>query len=76
MADRVRLGIIGTSGWAEMLYFNTLRGYDDVELVPMMPRRTRSAISLSLVSQPSPRQTLSPLRTMMEMCRIHRSGLR
>src|SRR5688500_5951496 len=27
MADPVRLGIIGTSNWAEMLYFNSLSDY-------------------------------------------------
>lgn len=38
MADRVRLGVIGTSGWAELLYLNTLRGCDDVELVALAGR--------------------------------------
>jgi len=38
MADRVRLGVIGTSGWAELLYLNTLRDYDDVELVALAGR--------------------------------------
>jgi predicted dehydrogenase len=38
MADRVRLGIVGTSGWTEMLYLNTLRDYPDAEIVALCGR--------------------------------------
>lgn len=36
--DRVRLGIIGTSGWTEMMYFNHLKGRDDVEIAGICGR--------------------------------------
>jgi predicted dehydrogenase len=36
--DRVRLGIIGTSGWTEMMYFNSLTGRDDVEIAAISGR--------------------------------------
>jgi hypothetical protein len=32
MAQRLRLGIIGTSGWTELMYLNNLKGRDDVEI--------------------------------------------
>lgn len=38
MSDKVRLGIIGTSGWVEMLYLNGLRDCPDVELVALCGR--------------------------------------
>lgn len=36
---KVKLGIIGTSGWTEMMYFNNLKGRDDVEVVAISGRR-------------------------------------
>jgi predicted dehydrogenase len=36
--DRVQLGIIGTSGWTEMMYFNNLKGRDDVEIAGVCGR--------------------------------------
>lgn len=41
MAEKVRLGIIGTSGWAEMLYFGMLRGCADAEVVAICGRDGR-----------------------------------
>lgn len=38
MADKVRLGIIGTSNWAELMYLSTLRDHPDVELVALCGR--------------------------------------
>lgn len=38
MADKVRLGIIGTSGWAEMLYFGVLRDCKDAEIAAVCGR--------------------------------------
>lgn len=38
MADRVRLGIIGTSGWTELMYLNNLAGRDDVEIAGLCGR--------------------------------------
>ena len=38
MADRVRLGIVGTSGWAEMLYFGMLRDFPEAEIVAVCGR--------------------------------------
>lgn len=36
--NRVRLGIIGTSGWTELMYFNNLVGRDDVEIAGLCGR--------------------------------------
>jgi predicted dehydrogenase len=36
--DRVRLGIIGTSYWTELMYFNNLKGRDDVEIAAISGR--------------------------------------
>jgi predicted dehydrogenase len=36
--ERIRLGIIGTSGWTEMMYFNNLTGRDDVEITAICGR--------------------------------------
>lgn len=38
MADRVRLGIVGTSNWAELMYLSTLRDHPDVELIALCGR--------------------------------------
>ena len=38
MAGRLRLGVIGTSDWAELMYFNNLRNRDDVETVGIAGR--------------------------------------
>jgi predicted dehydrogenase len=38
MGDRLRLGIIGTSGWTELMYFNNLKGRDDVEIAAISGR--------------------------------------
>ncbi|WP_423066041.1 Gfo/Idh/MocA family protein [Devosia sp. CN2-171] len=38
MAKKVRLGIIGTSNWAELLYLSTLRDCPDAELVALCGR--------------------------------------
>lgn len=38
MAEKVRLGIVGTSNWAELMYLNTLRDHPDVELVALCGR--------------------------------------
>jgi predicted dehydrogenase len=38
MADRIRLGIIGTSGWTELMYLNNLRGRPDVEIAGLCGR--------------------------------------
>ena len=35
MASKVRLGIIGTSGWAELLYLGTLRDYPQADVVAL-----------------------------------------
>jgi len=40
--ERVRVGIIGTSGWADLMYFNNLKGRPDVELVGVSGRNPRT----------------------------------
>jgi predicted dehydrogenase len=38
MTSKVRLGVVGTSGWAELLYLSTLRGYPDADVVALCGR--------------------------------------
>ena len=38
MADRIRLGVIGTSGWTELMYFTNLRQRADVEIAAIAGR--------------------------------------
>ena len=38
MSQRLKLGIIGTSGWTERMYFNNLAGRDDVEIAAICGR--------------------------------------
>jgi predicted dehydrogenase len=38
MPDRLRVGIIGSSGWTELMYFNNLKGRDDVEIAAISGR--------------------------------------
>jgi predicted dehydrogenase len=38
MSNKVRLGIVGTSGWAEMLYFGMLRNCPDADVVAVCGR--------------------------------------
>lgn len=47
MTNRVRLGVIGTSGWAELLYLNTLRGYPDADVVALCGRNVERRSKLA-----------------------------
>ncbi len=38
MANKIRLGIIGTSGWTEFMYYNSLNGYEPATLVAVCGR--------------------------------------
>jgi predicted dehydrogenase len=40
--ERVRLGVIGTSGWTDLMYFNNLKGRPDVELAGVSGRNPKT----------------------------------
>lgn len=47
MANKIRLGIIGTSGWTEFMYYNSLNGYEPATLVAVCGRNQERAKSLA-----------------------------
>jgi predicted dehydrogenase len=47
MTKKVRVGVIGTSGWAENFYLANLKGYEGVELAAICGRNRASAEELA-----------------------------
>lgn len=47
MTDRVRVGVIGTSGWADFMYLSTLYHYPGADLVALCGRNRKRAEELA-----------------------------
>ena len=52
MRDRIRLGIIGTSGWTELMYLKNLHNRADVEIAGLCGR-SRERLAAALEGSPS-----------------------